>query len=204
MVVAVGWSLADGEALHTAAPRRFFIPEREHREQLATGRIVKLVFVLDQARVVDGTPRTGERMWVQVTEVLPGGRYAGTLDNDPGIVTELTCGDRIEFGPEHVVAIHYSEEELGYAVNGWAYVDGRVRRDDQPPDFFVFDPPAPGSAPMWFGAIGADAPDATMTLGELTDRWPHLSEVFRSRGGLWQRVEGTAEWREVRPPGGGS
>jgi hypothetical protein len=94
-----------------------------------------------------------------------------------------------------------SDEELGYDVNAWAYVDARARHDDQPPDFFVFDSPAPGSAGMWFGAIGADAPDATMTLGELTDRWAQLSDVFRSGGGLWQRVEDAAEWREVRPGG---
>lgn len=202
-MVGDGWSLADGEALHAAAPRSFFIPDREHRERLPAGRIVKLVFELDEPRVVGGTLRTAERMWVEISEALPGGRYAGTLDNDPGVVTELTCGDRIEFGPEHVVAIHYSDEELGYPMNGWAYVDGRVRRDDQPPDYLVFDSPAPGSAPMWFGAIGSDAPDATMTLAELTDRWPKLSDVFRSQGGLWQRVEGAAEWREVRPPGSG-
>lgn len=69
--------------------------------------------------------------------------YVGTLANDPGIVTELNFGDPIEFGPEHVVAILYSDEELGCDVNGWAYVDRRVRRDDLPPDYFVFHSPAP-------------------------------------------------------------
>jgi hypothetical protein len=203
-MVGDGWSLADGEALHADAPRTFFIPDRAHRESIPVGRFVKLVFVLDEPRVVEGTPRTAERMWVEVVEVLPHGSYAGTLANDPGIVTELTFGDRLEFRPEHVVAILYSDEELGYDVSGWAYVDSRVRRDDQPPDYFVFDSPAPGSAPMWFGAIGPNAPDATMTLGELTDRWPQLADVFRSGAGLWQRVEGAAEWREVRPDGGGN
>jgi hypothetical protein len=48
VMVGDRWSLADGEALGAAAPRSFFIPDREHRERLRAGRFVKLVFVLDE------------------------------------------------------------------------------------------------------------------------------------------------------------
>jgi uncharacterized protein YegJ (DUF2314 family) len=55
--------------------------------------------------VVDGAARTAERMWVEVKGALPHGAYVGTLANDPEIVTDIVFGDRIEFGPGHVVAI---------------------------------------------------------------------------------------------------
>jgi hypothetical protein len=107
------WWLANAEERHAEAPRSFFIPPREHRENLEVGRLVKLIFEFAPPRDLNGTLRTGERMWAIVSEVRPDGTYLGDLDNDPDLVTELKPGDPIKFGPEHVVAIQYSPDELG-------------------------------------------------------------------------------------------
>lgn len=91
--------LADAEEQHAAAPETFWIPPRLRRFNLSIGDHVKLIF---RSRAAG----TGERMWVQVTRVGAGRylRYAGELANVP-LFLPLTLGERVEFGPEHVIDI---------------------------------------------------------------------------------------------------
>lgn len=185
---ATGFWLADAEARHNAAPRSFFIPPLEHRRRLAVGRYAKLLFAC-ALRTVNGQEHDGERMWVEVVAVGRDGRYTGRLANDPIVVTELACDDPVEFGPEHVIAIDYSPEELGYHPAEWAHIDARILWDDRAPEIVVRAQPPGLPAPMWFASLG-DGPPAhrdTATLGGLTDRWPLLAAVFAAGTGAWGR-----------------
>lgn len=48
----------------------------------------------------------GERMWVEVLEVLDGGRYKGVLRNSP-VTLSVTRGTELEFGTENVADVGF-------------------------------------------------------------------------------------------------
>lgn len=93
------YRIADGEVRQAAAPRAFFIPSRSEREGLQPGDLVKLLFEL-----VDPQPDDpgAERMWVEVLGARDG-LYVGALTNTPRAITTISVGDRVDFGPEHVI-----------------------------------------------------------------------------------------------------
>lgn len=195
------WSLADAENKHAAAPRSFFIPPREHRERLTVGSTAKLLFEFP-ARSVDGVLRNGERMWVEVVEVQPDGSYSGRLANDPHVLTELSCGDPIQFSASNVIAIEYSVEELGYDPTAPAAIDARIVADDHPPTYVVRAQPPGANQELWFAGIDHEPPEERrmITLGALTDRWPELAVAFSSSGGYWERVPEQPSYRPATPP----
>jgi len=95
---ADGWQLESGVARHAEAPDTFALPDQSIRERLVTGIDAKLIFSM---RAPEGV--VVERMWVQITGYTKTG-YAGVLDNEPHTKgTPLALGDRIEFGPEHII-----------------------------------------------------------------------------------------------------
>lgn len=97
----VDFRLADGEQIHAAYPEAFEIPPRSQRECLRPGDLAKLVFEVVQP---SGDDPGAERMWVIVQQEI-GGRYVGTLDNEPQAITTIAADDPVEFGPEHVIQI---------------------------------------------------------------------------------------------------
>jgi len=86
--------LVDAEERHRNYPDSFWIPPPEERRSLRVGDMAKLDF------------ESRERMWVRVIEVAAqvGNIYVGVLTNTP-VVVKARRGDRIEFGPRHVVDI---------------------------------------------------------------------------------------------------
>lgn len=102
MPTPVDYHLDNAEQLHAANLFTFEIPHRIKRENLATGVLVKLVFLLDDPPA--GQPN-GERMWVKVA-AQQGRNYVGELHNQPALVRGAKLGGFIEFGPEHVIDIH--------------------------------------------------------------------------------------------------
>tara|TARA_R110000787_G_C13179494_1_gene421674 strand:+ start:166 stop:561 length:396 start_codon:yes stop_codon:yes gene_type:complete len=100
-----GWCLEDGEVYHADAPSTFWIPEREDRENLQPGDLVKLIF---QISLDDpDEPIAVERMWVLVRERLPEG-FLGLLDNDPSAIgenDEFWSGIELPFQTRHVIDI---------------------------------------------------------------------------------------------------
>lgn len=101
------FTLGDGEALNSAHPNTFLIPTREEREDLAIGMTAKLMF--EQAAMPAGRKNAlgninSERMWVTVTEKVPGG-YVGKLDNTP-VVVKAKHGQVVRFEARHVIGIH--------------------------------------------------------------------------------------------------
>ena len=78
-------------------------PPRPQRIACKVGALVKVILELPPG----APPRksSGERPWLIITEVKPGPRYLGKLDNDLVVFTELGSDDRIDFGPEHIIQI---------------------------------------------------------------------------------------------------
>ena len=99
-----GWALDSGEERHRQSPATFEIPSAAVRRSLKLGDTVKLLFLFLEN---DGTERSiqCERMWVQV-DGMEGDRYVGRLASQPVISDVLGPGDRITFGPEHVVSLY--------------------------------------------------------------------------------------------------
>jgi hypothetical protein len=76
--------------------RTFRIPPREERESLKVGDRAMLIF------------DNKERMRVAVTTVKDGS-YVGLLASHP-VSVDLKHGDRVVFGPEHVLDVETGEE----------------------------------------------------------------------------------------------
>lgn len=97
----MSYKLTNAEERAAASPDTFEIPARDERRALSPGAVVKLVFLTDSPHA------PGERMWVSVTAVTEKFDvvYEGRLVNTPVCNVGATFGDRIVFGPEHVIAI---------------------------------------------------------------------------------------------------
>lgn len=105
----VTFTLEDGEKLNREYPDTFEIPERNLRNGLQKGDLVKLMFSL-----TDSTNSQTERMWVIVSGGDARG-YIGVLDNDPYCTDEIKSGLEVKFRPENVISIF--EEEVTPAQN---------------------------------------------------------------------------------------
>ena len=94
-----GWQLESAAARHAEVPNTFQIPDEDVRSRLVPECDAKLIFTM---RTPDGREAV-ERMWVQVTGYTDTG-YAGVLNNEPKTAgVPLSLGDRIEFGPDHII-----------------------------------------------------------------------------------------------------
>lgn len=111
------WTLVDGDARAAEHPATWGMPPRADRQRLKRGAEVKLGF--ETVKPKAGDPY-GERMWVRVTEAsasIPR-RYVGVLISAP-TVTPLSRGDKVEFGPEHVIQIGVpAKTETGRTPSG--------------------------------------------------------------------------------------
>ena len=100
----VTFTLDDGEELHKQFPDTFEIPEKDLRQNLKKGNIVKLVFLIK-----DKTNSQTERMWVIVDEVKENG-YSGTLNNDPYCTDKIKSGLKVNFEAKHVISIYSAKK----------------------------------------------------------------------------------------------
>jgi hypothetical protein len=198
----VPWWLEDGEALHAAHPRSFFIPPREHRADVRRGEAVRLSFASGPRPKRGAEPEASEQLWVETLEVLRDGTYRGRVDDDVRVVAGLKDGTELTFGPEHIVALAYAPEELGYDPEAWAIIDARITEEDEPPLALTFAEPnddTGGGERHWFAALDQQPPEesAWAQLGELADRWPELTVVFQAGGGMWRREKSGGTNRRV-------
>jgi hypothetical protein len=184
------------EELNKLHPRSYFIPPAAERADLKPGDLVKLVFFLEEHP--QGAPEA-ERMWVQVAG-RDGDNYTGFLDNQPSLIMTLKPGDHIKFRAEHVAAIAYDVAALGYDPLLKVMVNRKVVQEDVPPHRAYKDEPARPDDSGWTVLIGDETQDelgvsatfVSSTLGYLTDKFPALTDVFRSTGGefLWDAIGG--------------
>ena len=90
--------------MHEAHPETFWIPEKQDRENLNTGDLAKLRFLI---RVVDeegGKDVIAERMWVEVAGCI-GRCYRGRLANQPTSTDDFVVGSEVWFEARHVIDI---------------------------------------------------------------------------------------------------
>lgn len=98
--MTTAWHLTDAEE-RSQSSAKFQIPPPAARRNLMKGDYAKLIFdneAFDQARI-------GERMWVQVFNVIEPGRYVGLLCSHPVVVEGIDHGDAVEFEAKHVCAV---------------------------------------------------------------------------------------------------
>jgi hypothetical protein len=198
---AVDYVLADAEQRNREHPRTFFIPTRAEREALRPGDSAKLLFEL----LAPGpTMPGGERMWVEVTEVVPAG-FVGVLENQPSAITTIQRGDTLRFGPEHVIAL----------VDPWPLLEKKIivtRRshelDVRPRHVYRQDPNDERDS-GWTALIGDETDEEVndpsqllaQSLGFLLDRWPEMRPVFESDpiNAEWVWNEGDQRYEVVDP-----
>jgi hypothetical protein len=185
----VDFMLANGEDLHRAHPRSFFIPSREVRESLRPGDLAKLRFEISDAHAdLPGA----ERMWVEVTGHDSGG-YVGTLVNQPTAITTITYGSTVRFGPEHIISIRGDED--------WPLLDKKIlvscrsHELDIRPRWVYREAPDRDIDSGWRALVGdetdeeRDDPENILVqdLGFVLDRWPELRPVLQTdpANGQW-------------------
>ncbi|WP_178140496.1 DUF2314 domain-containing protein [uncultured Campylobacter sp.] len=100
----IKFELNDIESYKLEFGDKFYLPEREKRQNLRTGDIVKLIF-----RFEDDEFAQVERMWVIVSETN-NGEFTGILDNEPFIKGCLNAGDEIKFNYKNVLEIYKDYE----------------------------------------------------------------------------------------------
>lgn len=188
--------LLDAEQRHRADPMTFSIPRSDIRRSLEPGSRVKLLFAAGT-----GDPPPAERMWVEVTQVQRE-RYVGRLANEPVAIVDLTLGDEVTFGPEHVAAIW---RETGHepSPGQYAIVSSRVWRDGVIPERAIrMETPDP-QASGWIVFAAADPgwpPDdlagfEPVTHAALTDRFRAFDSVEdEPPGTAWRWDHDRSEW----------
>ena len=100
----IKFELDDIESYKLEFGDKFYLPEREKRQNLRTDDIVKLIF-----RFEDDEFAQVERMWVVVSETNSG-EFTGILDNEPFIKGCLNAGDEIKFNYKNVLEIYKDYE----------------------------------------------------------------------------------------------
>ena len=100
----IKFSLDDVQSYKLEFGDKFYLPEREKRQNLRAGDIVKLIFRFED----DGFAQV-ERMWVVVNSAN-NGEYTGTLDNKPLTKGCLEIGDEIKFNYKNVLEIYKDNE----------------------------------------------------------------------------------------------
>ena len=195
------WWLADADELHAQHPRSYFIPPAARRRALRPGEVVRLEFTSGPHADREEEGHV-ERMWVEVLEQGAGGHAQGRLRNRPARLAALEIGDRVAFRPENVIAIDYTDDEVGYSQDQWPVVDKAILSDDRAPDIVVRAPgPYTADRDEWWLMVREDpAGPTTEGVGSLTDRFPGLEEPMRAGVGLWELAGGEgadARWRRV-------
>jgi hypothetical protein len=197
-----GFRIADGEAMHRAHPRSFFIPARAERESLLAGDPAKLLFEVTGPQ--DSMSR-GERMWVRVTGRDADG-YAGVLDNVPSVLTAIKLGDTVRFGPQHVIATSVAGTRP--LLDKKMLVSRRSHEDDVRPGRVYREEPDNDRDSGWRALVGDETADEiddpanilVQLAGFLLARWPELEPVLETDpdNGDWSWDEPSQ--RYVREP----
>lgn len=197
----VDYRLVDGEVRHSEAPRAFFIPPRSERESLQAGDYAKLPFELVDPQ--DDGP-SGERMWVQVLGV-ENGNYVGALTNTPRVITTIGVGDRVDFGPEHVIGTLEDWQLLEKKM----FVSRRSQDQDVRPAYVYREDPDNERDSGWRAMVGDETDDeindaANVLLQDLRyllDRWPELRSVFKTdpQNGEWVWDDASSQYVPALP-----
>jgi hypothetical protein len=109
----------------------------------------------------------------------------------PRAITTISVGDRVDFGPEHVIGLLEDWPLLERKM----FVSRRSHEDDLRPAYVYREDPDNDRDSGWRAMVG-DETDQEINdpanvllqdLGYLLDRWPELRPVFKTdpRNGQW-------------------
>lgn len=164
---------------------------------------MRLLFELVDAAV--GQPGA-ERMWLTIVELHPDG-YVGALKNQPRVITDLSAGDQVRFGPEHIIAV--DNPEWRPFEDKLAFATARLLHDDSlEPRLVVHSTDDEGKAQKatgdiasgWEIYVGDETTDELSVrenvrlpnLAWLMERYPAFGDLVFSgaREGEWELREG--------------
>jgi Uncharacterized protein conserved in bacteria (DUF2314) len=200
------WYLGNAEREHAENPRSFFIPSAEERDSLSDGDLARLMFNRHERE--KGEP-SGERMWVEV-DGREGDEYIGTLTNQPVFIRDIGAGDKVRFGPEHVIAVQ--DERWADYEDKCVLVPGRLLDDDSlEPEWATHHPEdeerelADGRRPSGWDLVIGDESEEEFNdtsnhrlpdLGWVMERYPAFGDLVRSgaRDGTWRRDPETGRY----------
>jgi len=97
------YELDNGENIHNEYPESFWIPDKELRNNLQSGNLVKLIFRMEES--TNPNEVAVERMWVEIQDKT-NEIYTGILDNDPYGEVFVKCGQTVYFLAEHIIEIY--------------------------------------------------------------------------------------------------
>ncbi len=169
-----GWRLEDVVVRQRESPRSYPIPRAAERSGLIVGDLVKLVFLLETPGEVEG-----ERMWVEVDQVVDGG-FVGRLANEPQFVP-LKLDDEVRFEPRHVASVVFPPIEDDAMV----IVSRLVLDEDAWPRRLIREPASQqycgwqvfaGDEPAGWAQDPKNA--RLVRVAQLLDQFPVLESVF--------------------------
>lgn len=100
---------------HSAKPKDFWIPNKEHLERIEVGDFTQMIFIPKEEGLIS------ERMWVEVNSIenINGERiYHGTLNNIPYNLN-MKLGDEVTFKDENIMNMMYEKNgELAFNIFG--------------------------------------------------------------------------------------
>lgn len=133
------WRLVDADAVARQHKYTFYKPSTDVLWKVKPGEVVKLIFEFESDE--PGAPRA-ERMWVKVTEVQPGLRFKGELDNDPRHIKDLVPGDLVQFEGRHVINTEHDDpENIVERYSKRCFVTNRVLDGTAPPGYLYREAP---------------------------------------------------------------
>lgn len=101
------WKLVSVHERNKETPYTFYVPSKQLIEKLAVGDQVKLIFESDD----EHESYSGERMWVEIMDISENG-YEGVLTNQPVYIRNLSLGQAIQFGTEHICDTLHEDPEI--------------------------------------------------------------------------------------------
>lgn len=143
-------------------------------------------------------------MWVQVLGAS-NGNYVGALTNTPRAITTIGVGDRVDFGPEHVIGTLEDWPLLEKKM----FVSRRSQDQDVRPEYVYREDPDNERDSGWRAMVGDETDDEIndaanvllQDLGYLLDRWPELRPVFKTdpQNGEWVWDDDSSQYVPAPP-----
>jgi hypothetical protein len=123
------WKLIDADIVAAENKYTFFKSSRFEISKVAVGEIVKLIFEFESD---DPEASRAERMWVEVSEVLPNEGFKGLLANEPKFIKDLREGDPVEFSACHIINTpHDDDDNIVENYLKRCFVTNRIMKDGE-------------------------------------------------------------------------
>lgn len=198
------WHLVDADEVARQHRYTFYKPSVAVLWKVKPGEVVKLIFAFESN---DPQAPRAERMWVKVTEIQPGLRFLGVLDNEPRHIKDLVAGDLVHFEGRHVINTeHDDQDNIVERYIKRCFVTKRVLDGTDAPGYLYREDPDRDDDSGWRITAGnetdeyMDDPDNSsyVPLGAVlskNDSFIHLLEA--PRGSAFVRDPGTGEFVPV-------